>query len=153
MKRIFVAGCLLSLVLVCAGQADEKKKNGKEIFPGFPSIESDPSLLEIRDVFKITKAGVELKAKVPVAWWVLEVQADGPNREEVKKTWGVAPSDDYNRGPRVFLKDADKVTIAEGQLILQGFHDRLKKGDGVRVIMELPPPQILERTKYVVFSN
>jgi hypothetical protein len=154
MKCKAVAGLFLALAVVSADHAGEKKENGKGLFPGFPGIVADLAILEVPGVFKIAKIGVDINQKVPIAWWVLEVQTEDPlDREEVRKAWGVPVYEYYDKGPRILLKDADRVTISEGQLLLQGFHDRLRKGDGVRVIMELPPPAIMDRTRFVTFTN
>ena len=42
------------------------------------------------------------------------------------------------RGPRILFKDQDKVMIEDVFLSLQGFHPGVKKGDGVRVFIEIP---------------
>jgi hypothetical protein len=153
MKFTGSLGLLCALVVVSADCAGEKKENGEDAFPGFPLIKADFSILQVPGIFKIIKTGVDIKDKVPVAWWVLEVQTDEPDREEVRKTWGIPVYEYYDRGPRILLKDGDRVTIADGQLLVQGFHDRLRKGDAVRLVMELPPPSIMDRTRFVTFTN
>jgi hypothetical protein len=150
MKRNLAAALLFTLVAVPADRAGEKKK---ESLPGFPGIEADAALLEVRGVFKISKTGTDFKGRIPSVWWVLEVQTDNVDFDEIKKAWGLTTSAYLDKGPHVLFKDDDRVLILESQLLVQGMHTRLQKGDGIRVVLVLPDRGIMDKTRFVTISQ
>ena len=146
--------CVVTLTFLTVSLA----RSGEGAFdklPGVPGIACDARLLETGGRFKIAKVGSIVPkgdAKRLLVYWVLEAQMDMTDFDDARAAWGLRPSDNHFRGPRILFKDQDKVMIEDVFLSLQGFHPGVKKGDGVRVFIEIPR-DVLQDTRFTTIVH
>ena len=142
MKRLgfLAAGLMLPLLLLGAEPAPFEKFKDAPLLPGFPDIKYNASVLEPLDsakkpLLKIVGPPV-YNPDLHVLSWLLELQTDIGFEEKraIDRSWYATG---FSKGPGAHFFDKDGLVIALRELKLLGKLYDGKKGDRIRMNLEV----------------